>query len=38
MRVLGNLVDIYNRELGYNNSNKHLYRIEVLNNENLFKI
>ena len=33
MRVLGNLVDIYNRELGYNNSSKHLYRIEVLNNE-----
>jgi len=33
MRVLGQLVDIYNRELGYNNSSKHLYRIEVLNNE-----
>jgi dTDP-4-amino-4,6-dideoxygalactose transaminase len=33
MRVLGNLVDIYNRELGYENSSKHLYRIEVLENE-----
>ena len=33
MKVLGNLVDIYNRELGYENSSKHLYRIEVLNNE-----
>ena len=33
MKVLGNLVDIYNRELGYNNSSKHLYTIEVLNNE-----
>ena len=33
MRVLGNLVDIYNRELGYENSSKHLYRIEVLDNE-----
>jgi len=33
MRVLGNLVDIYNRELGYENTSKHLYRIEVLDNE-----
>ena len=33
MRMLGNLVDIYNRELGYENSSKHLYRIEVLDNE-----
>ena len=33
MKVLGNLVDIYNRELGYDNSSKHLYTIEVLNNE-----
>ena len=33
MRSLGNLVDIYNRELGYENTSKHLYRIEVLDNE-----
>ena len=33
MRMLGNLVDIYNRELGYENSSKHLYTIEVLDNE-----
>ena len=33
MRMLGNLVDIYNRELGYKNSSKHLYTIEVLDNE-----
>ena len=33
MRMLGNLVDIYNRELGYENSSKHLYRIEVLDHE-----
>ena len=31
--VLSNLVDIYNRELGYKNTSKHLYRIEVSNNE-----
>jgi len=31
--VLSNLVDIYNRELGYKNKSKHLYRIEVLDNE-----
>jgi len=31
--MLGNLVDIYNRELGYKNSSKHLYTIEVLDNE-----
>ena len=37
MRVLGNLVDIYNRELGYENSSKHLYRIEVLDNERFIK-
>ena len=30
---LGSLSDIYNRELGYENSSKHLYRIEVLDNE-----
>ena len=33
MRVLNNLVDIYNRELGYENSSKHLYRVEVLDNK-----
>ena len=37
MRVLNNLVDIYNRELGYENSSKHLYRIEVLDNEKFIK-
>ena len=35
--VLKNLVDIYNRELGYENSSKHLYRIEVLDNEKFIK-
>lgn len=33
MRSLGNLVDIYNKEFGYENTSKHLYRIEVLDNE-----
>jgi perosamine synthetase len=33
MMSLGSLVDIYNKELGYKNTSKHLYRIEVLNNE-----
>jgi len=33
MGVLDKLVDIYNRELGYENTSKHLYRIEVLDNE-----
>ena len=33
MSGLGNLVDIYNKELGYENSSKHLYRIEVLDNQ-----
>ena len=33
MMVLGNLVNTYNRELGYKNSSKHLYRIEVLDNK-----
>ena len=37
MRVLNNLVDIYNRELGYENSSKHLYRIEVLDNKKFIK-
>ena len=35
--VLSNLVDIYNRELGYKNTSKHLYRIEVLDNEKFVK-
>ena len=33
MKVLGQLVDIYNREFGYENKSKHLYTIEVLDNE-----
>ena len=33
MRSLGNLVDIYNKQFGYENTSKHLYRIEVLDNE-----
>ena len=33
MSSLRNLVDIYNRELGYNNSSSHLYRIEVIDNQ-----
>ena len=33
MSSLQNLVDIYNRELGYNNSSSHLYRIEVIDNQ-----
>ncbi len=33
MRSLGSLVDIYNKELGYENTSKHLYRIEVLDNK-----
>jgi len=33
MRVLQTLVDTYNKELGYENSSKHLYRIEVLDNK-----
>ena len=37
MRVLSNLVNTYNRELGYENSSKHLYRIEVLDNERFIK-
>ena len=32
-RALKQLVDTYNRELGYENSSKHLYRIEVLDNQ-----
>ena len=37
MRTLDNLVNTYNKELGYNNSSKHLYRIEVLDNEKFIK-
>jgi dTDP-4-amino-4,6-dideoxygalactose transaminase len=37
MRSLGNLIDIYNREFGYENTSKHLYRIEVLDNEKFIK-
>ena len=33
MLSLSNLVDIYNRELGYENSSMHLYRIEVTDNQ-----
>ena len=33
IKALNNLVDIYNRELGYENTSKHLYTIEVLENE-----
>ena len=33
MKVLGKLVDIYNREFDYENTSKHLYRMEVLDNE-----
>tara|TARA_Y100000004_G_scaffold185474_1_gene235725 strand:+ start:3178 stop:4119 length:942 start_codon:yes stop_codon:yes gene_type:complete len=33
MRGLSELVDIYNQELGYENSSMHLYRIEVLDNK-----
>ena len=33
MRSLSNLVDIYNKEFGYENTSKHLYRIEVLDNK-----
>jgi dTDP-4-amino-4,6-dideoxygalactose transaminase len=37
MRSLSSLVDIYNKELGYENTSNHLYRIEVLNNEKFIK-
>lgn len=33
MTSLDNLVNIYNKELGYNNCSSHLYRIEVTNNK-----
>ena len=32
MSRLNNLVDIYNKELGYNNTSSHLFRIEVTDN------
>jgi dTDP-4-amino-4,6-dideoxygalactose transaminase len=34
---LKSLSDIYNKELGYNNSSLHLYRIEVANNQEFIK-
>jgi len=37
IRSLGSLVDIYNKELGYENRGNHLYRIEVLDNEKFIK-
>jgi dTDP-4-amino-4,6-dideoxygalactose transaminase len=37
IRSLGSLVDIYNKELGYENTSNHLYRIEVLDNEKFIK-
>ena len=37
MGSLSNLIDIYNREFGYENTSKHLYRIEVLDNETFIK-
>ena len=37
MGSLSNLIDIYNREFGYENTSKHLYRIEVLDNEKFIK-
>jgi dTDP-4-amino-4,6-dideoxygalactose transaminase len=33
MTSLDNLVNVYNKELGYNNYSSHLYRIEVTNNK-----
>jgi len=33
MRGLERLIDTYNKELGYNNSSTHLYRIEVIDNQ-----
>ena len=33
MRVLKQLCDTYNRELGYENTSQHLYRIEVIDNK-----
>ena len=33
MTSLGFLVDIYNKQLGYDNSSSHLYRIEVTDNQ-----
>ena len=33
MSILEKLVDTYNKEFGYKNSSKHLYRIEVVHNK-----
>ena len=33
MKRLENIVDIYNRELGYDNTSLHLYRIKVTDNQ-----
>ena len=33
MKCLENIVDIYNRELGYDNTSLHLYRIKVTDNQ-----
>jgi len=37
MKGLKSLCDTYNKELGYNNSSLHLYRIEVANNQEFIK-
>jgi len=37
MRGLKSLCNTYNKELGYNNSSLHLYRIEVANNQEFIK-
>ena len=37
MSVLNSLVNTYNKELGYNNSSQHLYRIEVVDNQEFIK-
>ena len=37
MKVLGKLVNIYNKEFGYENKSKHLYTIEVLDNEKFIR-
>ena len=37
MKVLGKLVNIYNKEFGYENKSKHLYTIEVLDNKKFIR-
>ena len=37
MSALGRIVDTYNKELSYNNSSKHLYRIETIDNVSFIK-